>query len=43
MAGEVRSFGTLVWRVANGGGTKGEFIYRKTRQTQKWLFFVRKL
>jgi hypothetical protein len=40
MAGSVRKFGALIRRAANGGGTKGEFIYRKTRGL---LFFVRKL
>ena len=40
MAGSACNFGSLVRRVANGGGTKGEFIYRKTRGL---IFFVRKL
>ena len=43
MAGSACNFGAIVRRVANGGRTKGEFIYRKTRQTRDLLFFVRKL
>jgi hypothetical protein len=43
MAERVCKFGALVWRVANGEGTKGEFICRKTRQNIGLLFFVRKL
>ena len=43
MAGSACNFGALVRRVANGGGTKGEFVFRKTRQTHDLIFFVRKL
>jgi len=43
MIGSMRKFSALVRRVANEGGHKGKFIYRKTRQTRDLLFFVRKL
>jgi hypothetical protein len=43
MAGSACNFGEFVRRVVNGGGTKGEFVFRKTRQTCDLLFFVRKL
>jgi hypothetical protein len=43
MAGSACNFGAPVWRVANGEGTKGKFIFRKTRQTRDLIFFVRKL
>jgi hypothetical protein len=43
MAGSACNFGALVQRVANEGGTKGEFVIRKTRQITRLLFFVRKL
>gem|GEM_PF-3887588 len=43
MAGSACNFGAFVRRVANGGGTKGGFVLRKTRQTRDLPFFVRKL
>ena len=43
MAGSACNFGALVRRVANKGGTKGEFVIRKTRQNCDLFFFVRKL
>ena len=43
MAGNVCKLGTFIRRVANWGGHKGEFIFRKIRQTLDLLFFVRNL
>jgi hypothetical protein len=43
MAGSACNFGALVRHVANEGGPRGRFVIRKTRQTTRLLFFVRKL